>query len=186
MSPSQRTGHWYLRFRQLRNYAYQLPRRMSRPNPTAYVAPSASVAPETNLGDYAFIGPRCRISPGVSIGDFTMLAAEVAVVGGDHVTDRVGVPAQFAGRPSLRATTIGSDVWLGRPVIVMTGLRVGDAALVAAGSVVTKDIPDGEVWAGVPARRVRYRFGSEDLLNQHLAGLKAGKFEVALVTNERT
>ena len=52
---------------------------------------------------------------------------------------------------------IGDDVWLGTGVIVTKGVNIGDGAIVAAGSVVTKDIPPNTVFAGSPAKFIRNR-----------------------------
>lgn len=89
-----------------------------------------------------------------------MLAANVAVVGGDHRFDLADTPMQFAGRPGLRLTSIGADVWIGHGAVVMAGSRIGAGAIVGAGAVVTTDIPPREVWGGVPARCLRRRFQS--------------------------
>ena len=96
-----------------------------------------------------------------------MLASEVAVVGGDHVWTAPGVPTQFAGRARQNRTVIGADVWLGHGAIVMRGVTIGDAAIVGAGAVVTKDVPAFEVWAGVPARPIRDRFRDGQDRRQH-------------------
>lgn len=56
--------------------------------------------------------------------------------------------------------SIGHDVWIGAGVIILRGCNVGDGAIIAAGSVVTKDIPEYEVWGGVPARFIKKRFCS--------------------------
>ncbi|WP_275898490.1 DapH/DapD/GlmU-related protein [Janibacter melonis] len=99
-----------------------------------------------------------------------MLGPRVAIVGDDHVWDSAGTPTQFAGRPVERRTDIGRDVWIGYGVTVMRGVTIGDGAVVAAGAVVTRDIPAFEVWAGVPARRIRDRFGPDER-TAHLATL---------------
>jgi lipopolysaccharide transport system ATP-binding protein len=59
--------------------------------------------------------------------------------------------------------TIGNDVWLAANVIIMLGVRIGDGAVVAGGSVVTRDVDDYELVAGNPARHVRYRFDPEQV-----------------------
>jgi acetyltransferase-like isoleucine patch superfamily enzyme len=52
---------------------------------------------------------------------------------------------------------IGSNVWIGSGCIILPGVTIGDDTVVAAGSIVTKDIPAGSVAAGVPARVIRGR-----------------------------
>lgn len=58
---------------------------------------------------------------------------------------------------------IGNDVWLGRNVIVCNGANIGNGVIAAAGAVITKDIPDYAVVAGVPARIIRYRYEPEQI-----------------------
>ncbi|EPZ37468.1 transferase hexapeptide repeat containing protein [Anoxybacillus ayderensis] len=57
--------------------------------------------------------------------------------------------------------SIGNDVWIGANSIVLDGVKIGDGAIVAAGAVVTKDVPDYAIVGGVPARVIRYRFNEE-------------------------
>jgi len=52
---------------------------------------------------------------------------------------------------------IGRDVWIGCHVVVLPGVTIGDHAVVAAGAVVTKSIPSGEMWGGVPAKKIGER-----------------------------
>jgi acetyltransferase-like isoleucine patch superfamily enzyme len=52
---------------------------------------------------------------------------------------------------------VGDDVWLGFGVVVLDGVRIGKGAVVGAGSVVTRDIPDNAIAVGVPARVVKMR-----------------------------
>jgi acetyltransferase-like isoleucine patch superfamily enzyme len=114
-----------------------------------------------------FVGRHCDIAPLVRIGRYSMLASRVAIVGDDHDYSVPGVPMQFTGRPRQRSTTIGADVWIGQGATVMRGVTIGDGAIVAAGAVVTKDVPPFEVWAGVPAGRLRLRFESSDDVERH-------------------
>ena len=58
-------------------------------------------------------------------------------------------------------TTIGHDVWIGQNASIMAGLRVGCGAVIGAGAVVTKDVPDYAIVGGVPAKMIRYRFDEE-------------------------
>lgn len=153
-----RASRLYRRLRLLRNAATVATKGLRHVPLTCSIHPSSHVAPDLQAEPYVFVGRRCLIPPGVRIGRYTMLASNVAIVGDDHSWTDPGVPMQFAGRPAQRPTEIGADVWLGHGAIVMRGLRIGDGAIVAAGSVVTHDVPAREVWAGVPARKLRNRF----------------------------
>lgn len=62
-----------------------------------------------------------------------------------------------------KKTTIGNDVWLGQNVIITNGVNIGNGVIAAAGSVITKDIPDYAVVAGVPAKIIKYRFKPEQI-----------------------
>jgi len=104
-----------------------------------------------------------------------MLAPEVSIVGGDHNIDEVGVPMCFSGRPLMPETIIGDDVWIGHRVIVMAGVKIGDGAIVAAGSVVTKDIPPFSIVRGIPAKHMKYRFNEEEW-GVHIEALEKGEF----------
>lgn len=57
-----------------------------------------------------------------------------------------------------RRMTIGNDVWLGRNVIITNSSNIGNGVIAAAGAVITKDVPDYAVVAGVPARIIKYRY----------------------------
>ncbi|MCR4907844.1 MAG: CatB-related O-acetyltransferase [Lachnospiraceae bacterium] len=58
---------------------------------------------------------------------------------------------------------IGSDVWIGNNVLIMDGVKIGDGAVVGAGALVTKDIEPYSINAGIPARKIRYRFDGETI-----------------------
>lgn len=60
-------------------------------------------------------------------------------------------------------TRIGNDVWIGANVIVLDGVKVGDGAIIAAGAVVTKDVPAYAVVAGIPAKIIKYRFSATEI-----------------------
>jgi acetyltransferase-like isoleucine patch superfamily enzyme len=97
-----------------------------------------------------FVGPGTVIEAreSVRIGDGTLIAEHVTVRDGNH--DRA-LPLR-AMAFTARAVTIGENVWLGAKSSVLSGVSVGDDATVAAGAVVTKDVPAGATVGGVPAR----------------------------------
>lgn len=138
------------------------------------VRPGARV----HLGPRSFLGPECWLGVDqLEIGAFTLVAGRVAFVGGDHRTDVAGVPLVEAGRECTSAISVGSDCWIGHGVTVLAGVTIGDAAVIAAGAVVTRDVGPGEIVAGVPAKRIAYRF-AEDELARHLKALR-GRSEMA-------
>jgi acetyltransferase-like isoleucine patch superfamily enzyme len=96
------------------------------------------------------LGTRLLCAQEVSIGRFCTLSWDVQVLDGDFHTITVdGLP-----RPSTAPVRIGDRVWIGTRAVVLKGVTVGDGAVVAAGAVVTRDVPARCVVAGVPARVV--------------------------------
>jgi hypothetical protein len=109
----------------------------------------------------------------VIIGNWCSLASDIEIMpGGNHRIDTVtSFPIQRhfglegmeqAGQPwSKGDVVIGNDVWIGRGAKILGGLTIGDGAVVAAWSVVTKSVPPYAVVAGTPARILRPRFSDE-------------------------
>jgi acetyltransferase-like isoleucine patch superfamily enzyme len=139
---------------------------------TCYLGKRCLIDPTFRAGPYTLVNDDCDIGPKVSIGAFTMLAPRVAIVGGDHRFDLPGVPTYLSGRDEVKETRIGCDVWIGFGAIVMSGVKIDDGAIVAAGSVVTKDIAACEIHAGVPAKKVRDRFVDADEKELHLQRIR--------------
>lgn len=115
-------------------------------------------------GAYSYIGENCLIYPKVSIGNFTMLANDVFIIGGDHNYRFAGMPIVFNGRDDFKETKIGHDVWIGARSIIMAGVKIGNGAIIAAGSVVTKDIEPYAIYGGVPAKMIKMRFSLEKII----------------------
>ena len=93
---------------------------------------------------------------GVEIGKDSLLADHVRVMAGNHRYKDASKLIRLQGT-WVKKTTIGQDVWLGSSVIVLGGVTVGDGAVVGAGGVVTKDIPDYSIAVGAPAKVVGKR-----------------------------
>ena len=62
-------------------------------------------------------------------------------------------------------TVIGHDCWIGRDAVLMSGVKVGNGAVIGARAIVTKDVPDYAVVVGIPAKLTRYRF-SQEIISQ--------------------
>jgi acetyltransferase-like isoleucine patch superfamily enzyme len=73
----------------------------------------------------------------------------------------------FANKSYFTETSevrVGNDVWIGARAVILDGVSIGDGAIIGAGSVVTKDVPDYAIVAGTPARIIRFRFNDEEIL----------------------
>ena len=106
------------------------------------------------LGARVFLNFNCVILDSVSvlIGDLTQVGPGVQILGADHPRD----PARRRASIEFgRAVRIGVNVWIGAGALILPGVTVGDDAIVGAGSVVTRDVPQGATVAGNPARPVR-------------------------------
>lgn len=130
----------------------------------------------SNIGDYTYGEPvllywdnRC------SVGKFCAIAPLVLLFGGgEHYTDMVSTypfhafrdlfPAGEQVKPQARTkgpTVVGNDVWIGTEAVVLSGVNVGDGAVIGARSVVTSNVPPYAIVGGNPARILRYRFSAE-------------------------
>ncbi len=130
-----------------------------------------------SIGEWTYGRPRVpRGDDGVTlrIGRFCSFASGVTILTGcEHRADWVSTyPFQFLGefQPPLPSASrakgdvdIGHDVWVATDALILSGVRIGNGAVIAARSVVTKDVPPYAVAAGVPARVVKFRFDAETI-----------------------
>ena len=139
------------------------------------------------LGICVYIGKQAHIEANCRIGNYCLIANRVAIVGRhDHDFSAVGFPVRFGPWvnskrfPSQHAddeVVIEDDVWLGYGAVVLTGVTVGRGSVVAAGSVVTRDIPPYSIAGGVPAKVIGQRFADPDMIDLHEAGIRNGRFQ---------
>ncbi len=106
------------------------------------------------LGQRAFINYNCVFLDCalIEIGDDLQMAPAVQLYTALHPLDAA---ARRSGLESARPIRIGNDVWIGGGAIVLPGVTIGDRSVVAAGSVVTRDVPPDTLVAGNPARPLR-------------------------------
>jgi len=133
-----------------------------------------------DIGHSVSIGPRSIVQVDGRIGDWVMIGMGVQIIGrDDHASDEVGVPfvlSTWVGDRPQRArdtVNIGRDVWVGGGSVIMSGVAIGEGSVIAAGSVVTKDIADFSIVAGTPAREIRRRFSNVEDEVAHRAALDA-------------
>ena len=114
-----------------------------------------------------FIGPQSWLAARMTIGNFVMFAGRVATVGGDHTFSTPGTPMIECERGESELVVIEDDVWIGHGAILMHGIRVGEGAIVAAGSVVTKEVLPYIIVGGIPARQIGVRFEETSDIETH-------------------
>jgi len=152
--------------------------------PDVHIGPGSILwaSKRLDIGEGVYVGKRCTIQCNGTIGRGTLIANHVGLVGrNDHDVFSPGTPARFArwiGDDSSMAASadawldVGEDVWIGYGAIVLSGVRIGKGAVIAAGAVVTRDVPDYAVVAGNPARVVKERFDTASC-GLHSAALSA-------------
>lgn len=136
------------------------------------------------IGENSYIGKSCTLEVNGRIGRGVLIGNNVGVVGRiDHEYRVPGVLIRdgrwIGSDPELAAlpenqVEIGDDVWIGFGSVVLSGVRIGDGAIVAAGSVVTEDVAAFAIVAGVPAKPVGARFdGDAEAIARHRAAIVA-------------
>jgi virginiamycin A acetyltransferase len=122
------------------------------------------------IGRYCSIGPELAFTldqhPTDWVSTSPLLYEDGSTMLNRYVQDRAApAPAPHDFDRRIKLTTIGNDVWIGMRVVIRSGVSIGDGAVVAAGTVVVRDVPPYAVVAGVPARIIRYRF-TPDLIGR--------------------
>lgn len=125
----------------------------------------------TKIGRHSYIGHHSNIRGNVYIQDYFLCADNVVFAGKDHSWGEVGTPIILTTEPELPITYIGKDVWIGRNSTIIRGVEIGAGSIIAAGSVLTKSVPSGEIWGGVPARKIKNRFQEPEQLERHIKEL---------------
>ncbi len=130
------------------------------------------------LGDFTYVSKNSEIM-NAKIGKFCSISSGCRIGLGTHPVNFVSTHPIFysvRGQAQLsfsdksmqdeyKEIIIGHDVWIGTNVIIIDGVKIGNGAIIAAGSTVTKDIPAYAIVGGVPAKIIRYRFSKSDCEN---------------------
>ncbi len=132
----------------------------------AYIAPTNPLLGEPGeglkVGDHSNIGPYSYIgcSGFIEIGSNVMMGPRVNLMSENHEFARTDIPMKSQG-VKREFIKIEDDVWIGVNSTILASVTVGRGAIIAAGSVVTKDVPPMTIVAGVPSRVIRERSSSE-------------------------
>ncbi len=117
----------------------------------------AMITSTMEVGDRSGVGINAKIHGKVIIGKDVMMGPECIIYTSNHAFDRTDIPMNQQGRTKEKPVIIGNDVWIGGRVIILPGVNIGNGAIIGAGSVVTKDVPDFAIVAGNPATVKKYR-----------------------------
>lgn len=109
------------------------------------------------LGDRSGIGINASIGEQTHIGSDVMMGPDCVIYTRNHRFDRLDIPMREQGYGPVEPVEIGDDCWIGGRVTILPGVHVGNGAVIAAGAVVTKDVPPYAVVGGVPARIIYNR-----------------------------
>ena len=152
---------------------------------TALVNLNCSISPKSKvymkarlngvtMDDYSYIG-KCSIIHNTSIGKYCSISACCVIGLPGHPTNLLSTSPLFTSpsnalkekwvqeyvyKSEIKVET-GNDVWIGYGAMIPCNIKVGDGAIIAAGAVVTKDVPPYAIVGGVPARVIKYRFSNE-------------------------
>lgn len=114
-----------------------------------------------SLGNYSSLNRGCWMGNDTVLGDHVMMGPEVVILSGSHNFERTDIPMVLQGAPVRDPVVIGNDVWIGTRTIILPGVRIGDHAIIGAGSVVTRDVEDWSIVAGNPARLIKKRVAGD-------------------------
>ena len=101
-------------------------------------------------------GANFRFKEGlIKIGKDCLLAQNISIIANSYVID----DRKYISTSDMKASnvTIGDNVWIGTNVVIMPGVFIGDNSIIGSSAVLTKNVPNNEVWGGIPARLIRKR-----------------------------
>lgn len=109
-------------------------------------------------GSDVYVGFDCHLGADVTFGGDVLIASSVSFVGGDHRYDIPGKSIKKSGRAVSAKILISNDVWVGHGATLCGSITIGEGAIIAAGSVVVKDVPSYGIVGGNPAKLIKFRF----------------------------
>jgi virginiamycin A acetyltransferase len=125
------------------------------------------------IGNDVYVGKFCSIHCNGTIGNGVLIANNVGIVGRrDHDIHDIGTAIRLAKSVSnsqslaqhpQNSIEIGDDVWIGFGAVVLTGIKIGRGAIIAAGSVVRDDVEEYSIVSGNPAVKMRMRFSPDEI-----------------------
>jgi acetyltransferase-like isoleucine patch superfamily enzyme len=124
------------------------------------------------IGNNVYIGPGAMFLASdscIKISDKVMFGPNVSIIGGNHSTHIIG-KSMFDYKLSDKLASddqpviIETDVWVGSGSFILNGVRIGRGSIIAAGAVVSKDVPPYSIVGGVPAKIIKYRWSVDEIM----------------------
>lgn len=131
---------------------------------------------DISIGQNVQFGQYCNIASNIEFKNNILIAGRVCIVGkNDHTFNVPGRTIWNGTRDNKDKSIIEDDVWIGNNVTIVGPVIIGCGSIVAAGAVVTKDIPPCEIWGGCPAKKIKNRFFSDVDKAIHMEYLSCSK-----------
>lgn len=107
-----------------------------------------------SIGDNCYFNHNCSLTvmDTIEIGNECMFGNNVVIVDHNHLIENNKISGTKYEKAKVK---IGNNVWVGANSVILQGVNIGDNSVVAAGAIVTKNIPSGEIWGGVPAKKIK-------------------------------
>ena len=115
------------------------------------------ITSKMEIGDRSGVGINAKMHGKVVIGKDVMMGPDCIIYTKNHAFCDTTIPMNKQGFSAEKPVIIGDDVWIGGRVIILPGVHVGKGAIIGAGAVVTKDVPEYAVVGGNPAKILKYR-----------------------------
>lgn len=131
----------------------------------------------TILGKYIYIGHNCYLGADICFNSYIMIGSNVSFVGGDHYYKKIGTYMFFSGRDKIKRIVIEDDVWIGHGAIILHNVTISRGSIIAAGSVVVKDVQPYTIVGGNPAKFIKYRFNEREI-EKHEESIKMRKSDL--------
>jgi acetyltransferase-like isoleucine patch superfamily enzyme len=152
-------------------------RWISHPGPRRYLMKENPYFSQFNIGGHSYGLPRILFSNSgamLTVEKFSSIADGVVIMlGGEHRVDwATTFPLQeyyaewsaIEGHPATKGdVVIGNDVWIGREALILSGVTIGDGAVIGARALVTKDVMPYSIVGGNPARHIKFRFDADSI-----------------------
>lgn len=131
------------------------------------------------LGDNVGIGYSCFFQCDVKVGNNVLIGSNAVFINSDdHIYDNIGRLMWESGRGDNYSIEVSDDVWIGHGAILLTPAKIGRGAIVAAGSLVKKDVPPYAIVGGVPAKVIKYRFTDTQIFEHESSLITRGLMTV--------